>query len=268
MPDFRIITSGVAIFAAAACSLPVFAQPAEVGDIIKQCYYKNQGKDQHTRLTISIKAADGKESASEYQRYWKDATGEGDLEEKMVLFTTAPKESRGVNYMRWAYRSTSTKPPEQWVYLPELQSVRRVSQRDPSDMTWGLTDEDFRIREMGEDEHRLVDSNQIGRETVYTVEYTPKSSTAYSRWLTEFVKADGWSTCSRRSERFYDKNDRLLKKVDYKWLVLDNAWVWDTVTIDNQQTLSTVVYKTHDARVNVGLSDQEFTERRLKRGAP
>ncbi len=258
----------VSIVVAAVLPVAALAETPSAEEIVKQCYYKNQGKDQHTRLAIAIKSADGKENASEYTRYWKDAAGEGDLEEKMVLFTLSPKESRGVNYMRWAYRSASGKPPEQWVYLPELQTVRRVSQRDPNDMTWGLTDEDFRIRAIDEDDHQLVETRTTPEGTIYVIQYTPRSPSVYSRWISEFIKPDGWSTCSRRSDKFYDKNDRILKKVSYSWIVLDNTWVWDTVTIENQRDLSVVTYKTLDARVNVGLVDEDFTERRLKRGAP
>lgn len=264
----RHVTCAISVFFLAATAISAHAESPSADEIVSQCYYKNQGKDQHTRLAIALKSGDGKESASEYVRYWKDASGDSDLEEKMVLFTLSPKESRGVNYMRWAYRSTSGKPPEQWVYLPELQTVRRVSQRDPNDMTWGLTDEDFRIRTIEEDEHRLVETRTTPEGTIYVVEFAPKTQSVYSRWVTEFIKSDGWSTCSRKLDKFYDKNDRILKKVSYSWIVLDNTWVWDTVTIENQRDLSVVTYKTLDARVNVGLEDEDFTERRLKRGAP
>lgn len=241
------------------------AEPTAI-DVVKQCYYKNQGKDQKTTLNIVIQDPERKGNSSEFLRMWKDYSQEpGDIEEKMVLYTTAPKESRGINYMRWSYRSTIDKPPEQWVYLPELQKTRRVSQRDPFDMSWGLTDEDFRVRLLDEDTHTLLKTEQEGGMTVYTVESHPKTESVYSRWVTRYVTPGALADCYREEVKYYDKAEKLLKNVHYKWQRIDDVWVWDTVTIENNKTLTTVSYRTLKAAVNVGLSDKDFTERELKR---
>jgi len=237
-------------------------------EIVKHCYYKHQGQDQRTTLAIEIKSPDGKVNSSHYRRLWKDYSSEpGEFEEKMLLYTTAPKEQKGINYMRWAYRSDSEKPPEQWVYLPELQSVRRVSQRDPNDMTWGLTDEDFRVRLLEEDDHVLLSSEEQEGKQVYMVESRPRGESVYSRWLTRYATPGGWDDCTREEVKYYDKNDKLLKRVTYRWRRIGDVWVWDDVTIENNKTLTVVTYRTLDAEVNVGLGDKDFTEREMRRGA-
>ena len=235
-------------------------------EVVKQCYYKNQGQDQRTTLNIVIKSPDGKEINSEFLRLWKDYSKEAtDFEEKMLLYTVAPKESRGVNYMRWSYRSTIDKPPEQWVYLPELQKTRRVSQRDPYDMSWGLTDEDFRVRLLDEDKHTLTKTEKEAELMVYTVESHPKTESVYSRWITRYVTPGSLEDCYRDEVKYYDKANKLLKRVRYKWRRIDDVWVWDDVAIENNKTLTTVSYRTQKAAVNVGLSDKDFTEREIKR---
>lgn len=240
-----------------------------VQEIVEKCYYKNQGADQKTRLAISIKSTDGKVNTSEYIRLWKAVPGQEELEEKMALFTLTPPENKGIAYMRWGYRPNVTKPPEQWVYLPELKKVRRVSQRDPSDMTWGLTDEDFRVRLMDEDSHALVETKKDGLKTTYIVESKPKVASAYSRWVTEYIAPDGaWFSCNRSKVRYFDKSNRLLKDVTYNWSEVDNVWVWREVIIENSHDLSIVSYRNSDVKVNVGLTDDTFTERQLRRGPP
>lgn len=262
--DYRI---AFVLVLGAASTMAGAAEPTGT-EVVKQCYYKHQGQDQKTTLAIEIRNPDGKVNASQYLRLWKDYTGEdGDFEEKMVLYTTAPKEQKGINYMRWSYRSTANKPPEQWVYLPELQTVRRVSQRDPTDMTWGLTDEDFRVRLLDEDDHVLVSSEEQDGRRVYMVESRPRSDSVYSRWLTRFATSGGWDDCTREEVKYYDKADKLLKKVTYRWRRIGDVWVWDDVTIDNNNTLTVVTYRTMEAAVNVGLGDKDFTERELRRGA-
>lgn len=247
---------------------PVGAAEPTGTEIVKHCYYKYQGQDQRTTLAIEIKSPDGNVNSSHYRRLWKDYSKEpGEFEEKMLLYTTAPKEQKGINYMRWAYRSDSGKPPEQWVYLPELQSVRRVSQRDPNDMTWGLTDEDFRVRVLEEDDHTLLSSEEEDGKRVYNVESRPRSDSVYTRWVTRFATPDGWDNCTREEVKYYDKADKLLKRVTYRWRRIGDVWVWDDVTIENNKSLNVVTYRTLEAEVNVGLGDKDFTEREMRRGA-
>jgi hypothetical protein len=236
-------------------------------EVVKNCYYKDQGQDQKTRLAISIENMDGNVSGSEYIRLWKDYAGDNGFEEKMVLYTVKPKEAAGVNFMRWAYTSEAAKPPEQWVYLPELKKVRRVSQRDPNDMTWGLTDEDFRIRQLDEDEHNMISQSQEDGKQVYLIESIPRGESSYSKWVTRYENPGDWQNCNRTEVEYYDKEGKKLKHVSYSWLNMNGAWVWDTVTIKNNHSLSVVTYKTLDANINVGLGDRDFSERMLRRDA-
>lgn len=263
---------GKKISSAVACIIgiwlvgPANAADVTAEDVINHCYYKNQGHDQKTILAIKVKNPDGNENVTEYIRLWKSYADEsGDLDEKMILFTTSPPENKGVNFMRWAYKTGTNKIPEQWVYLPDLRKTRRVSQRDPHDMTWGLTDEDFRTHLIDEDKHTLVSTEKEGSATVYNVESRPKGTSAYSRWVSKYVTPDNWDNCSRIEVKYYDLNDKLLKRVSYKWTRKGDVWVWDDVTIENNNTLTTVTYKTVEAAVNVGLEDKDFTERELQR---
>ncbi|TPW13438.1 MAG: hypothetical protein FD130_1570, partial [Halothiobacillaceae bacterium] len=95
------------------------AATLSVEEVVSHCQAKPQGRDQRSTLKITMTSRDGNESTSEYVRLWKDYSSVDDLVEKMALFTTSPKESVGLNYLRWAYQPSSDKAPEQWVHLPE-----------------------------------------------------------------------------------------------------------------------------------------------------
>ncbi len=262
---FSCVTAVVAVVMVHPLKAVAAAVTAE--EVLQHCYYKPKGQDQKTKLEISITRADGQVNRNRYVRLWKAYEGRDGLVEKMALFTLEPKESKGVNFMRWAYTRESGKQPEQWVYLPELRKIRRVSARDPADLSWGLIDEDFRERDLDEDDHKLIGQEQVDGETLYTIESRPKhEDSQYRYWVSRFARKGDWSSCAHKDTVYYDKAGKRLKTVSYTWNVVDGAWVWDTVTIENRDSTGVVKYRIYDIAVNVGLSDRDFSERVLQRG--
>ncbi len=234
-------------------------------EIVQHCYYKYAGDDQRSHLLIALTDENGKKVKSEYLRLWKDYGGKDGVVDKVILFTTYPPDNKGVNFMRWGYTDPA-KLADQWVYLPEMRMVRRVSQRDPKNMDWGFTDDDLRIRALDEDEHRRVQDTSQESEDFYVVESTPKHDLVYSKRVNWFKKADNWENCLQRRVDYYDKQGALVKKQFMKWEKIGEAWVWRTVVVRNLLSSVSAVYDMLDVDVNVGLDDAVFSERTLRRG--
>lgn len=237
-------------------------------DIVNRCYYKYAGEDQRSRLLIVLADASGNRAQSEYRRLWKNYHGENAVIDKMMLFAEFPAEMRGVNFMRWAYTTASGKSPDQWVYLPEMNMVPRVSQRGPKNMDWGYIDEDLRTRAVDEDTHRFDKIAQRDGEEFYVVESIPRGDSAYSRRVTHFNKAADWEDCTPRRIDYYAKNGELLKQEVITWKKIKDAWVWETATMHNVQTGLAATYQMLDIEVNLSLPDALFSERQLRRDYP
>jgi hypothetical protein len=237
-------------------------------EIVGHCYYKYAGDDQRSRVTIVISDHNGNGSKGEYRRLWKQYDGKDGVLDKVILFTEFPTDSRGANFMRWGYQAKSGKPADQWVYLPEMHMVRRISQRDPKNMDWGYTDEDLRIRDPDEDDHRLKQIERSDGQEYYVVESLPRHASAYGKRVTYFNKAEDWRECAPRRVDYYDKNDELLKQEFITWKRLNTAWVWDRAVMYNVRTKVTATYRMQETEVNVGLDDRLFSERQLRRGYP
>jgi len=237
-------------------------------DIVKHCYYKYAGDDQRSRLTIVITDPNGKETKSEYHRIWKRYSGKDGIVDKVILFGESPPDIQGVNFMRWGYAAASGKPADQWVYMPDMRMVRRISQRDPANMDWGYTDEDLRIRGLDEDAHHFDGVQRIDGQDYYVVTSTPRHDSHYGERITYFNKTDAWDECAPRQVDYYDKNGDMLKQEFITWQRIDGAWLWDTAVIHNLRTKVTVTYQMRETEVNVGLDDSLFSERQLRRGAP
>jgi len=253
--------------------LPVYADEAQgitAREIVKSCNYKYPGDDQRSRLTIILHEKDGNEKKNVYRRLWKDYKGKKGIDDKMVLFTEFPPDAEGVGFMRWAYTSNADKNADQWIYLPTLKKIRRVSVRDPGDSFLGsdLTYFDISSRSIDADEHKIIKTERSGSNDIIVVESTPHNDakSLYSRVVSVFVKDSGsdWDTCVKRQADYYDKKGEPLKQQVIKWQQVDNAWAWDDMEVRNVQTGHSSIFQVTNVEINVGLDDDVFSERNLQ----
>src|SRR3569832_2346235 len=239
-------------------------------DIIQHSNFKNPGDDQRSRLTIILRDKDNNEKKNVYRRLWKDYRGKNKKADKMVLFTEYPPDAEGAAFMRWAYTPQADRNADQWIYLPVLKKIRRVSIRDPGDSFLGsdLTYADISGRPIEADQHRLVQTLKRGGQEIYAVESVPvdKSGALYSKTVSWFIKDQDWDTCTKRQVDYFDKKGEPLKQQTLKWQRVKNAWVWDLVLVKNVQTDQTTQNKNTNVLVNVGLHDDDFAERALRVG--
>jgi len=234
-------------------------------EIVQHCYYKNEGNDQRSRLLVTSTLANGKKTTSEYLRLWKNYFGEKGIVDKVVLYTTSP-HNRGLAFMRWGYINGSEKLADQWVYLPELRTMKRISKRSPDEMDWGFSDDDLRVRDIDEDVHRLVEIRVHEGNEFYIVESLPRKDPIYGKRVSWFSKTDDWEQCLEKRTDYFDKEMKMVKKQTITWRLIDSAWVWETAIIKNYKANTLVVYDVRDIEVNVGLKNREFTQRALMRG--
>lgn len=240
--------------------------------LVQRCYFKYPGDDQKSQLTILLRDKDGKEKKYIYRRYWKDYKGRDGFADKMVLFTQYPPDGEGTGFMRWSYPLATDKNPDQWVYLPVLRNMRRVSVRDPSDSFLGsdLTQFDIAGHQLDGSDNTIMRTVRRGNDILFEVRSVPrdKAKAIYGGYITVFEKGPGpdWDNCLISEMQYYDKHGDLLKKESFKWQKVGKAWVWDTVKVDNVQSGHGSLFNIANVQINVGLQDEVFTERNLKTG--
>lgn len=260
------ISIGTTIFMA---PLLVVAEEAPSAiSVVEKCYYKNAGEDQQTKLSIVLQDKGGGEKKNVYARYWKDYAGKDDVSDKMLLVTEYPPDAEGSKFLRWAYTRESGKNADQWIYLPVLKKVRRVSVRDEGDSFLGsdLTYADIGTRSIEEDDHVFYKANEPGSDKYYVVESTPKAETSlYSRRILWFTKAGSMDECVNTRIDYFDKSNTLLKTQLLQWQRHGDAWVWDRVEVRNVQNGHRSVFEVSEVKVNAGLDDTIFSERNLLR---
>ncbi len=251
--------------------LPGGAAAAPTGaEIVQRCDLETYaGDDQRSRLTVILRDVAGNTKKTVYRRYWKFYGSNAKIIEKMMLFTEFPPDARGTGFMRWSYRPDLGRNADQWLYLPSLNTIRRVSVRDPGDSFLGsdLTYQDISLRPLDRDEHRLLRTENKGGRQYYVVESTPKEQKPlYGKLVSWYEAAPDWADCNKVRVEYFDAGGSLLKVQNLRWQKVDSAWVWDEVTVDNLRTGHSSLFRVTDVEVNVGLKDRLFKERTLRRG--
>lgn len=250
---------------------PAAAPPMPRGEeVVRLCDNKQPGNDQQSQLSITLKDQAGTEKKTVYLRLWKDMKGAEEIIDKMVLFTVFPPDAKGSGFMRWAFTAASGRNAEQWVYLPVLKKIRRVSMRDLGDSFLGsdLTYGDITYRGIEEDNHELVriDRDDKGLD-YYVVQSVPKEKEPlYSRKLSWYSKTANPEECVKVRVDFFDRKNAFLKRQMLQWQRVGPAWVWDKVFVQNAQTFHTSFFEVGKVKINVGLKEEWFTERRLEQG--
>lgn len=244
----------------------IASDPPSASEIINQCYYKYAGDDQRSYMQITLKAAGGKEQISEYTRLWKHYGGEKGVVDKVLLFTDTPLKDKGLAFMRWGHTGASNKATEQWIYLPDLRKVRRITPRDPETKEWIIKDEDLRLRELHEDSHTYAGEQSSNKKSYYLVDFKPNNDPVYSKRTFWFNKGDNTTDCSLEKVDFYDKRGEKTKQQFIEWRREGKAWIWDKVVIEDTNSDAYIHYNMKQVEINVGLNDSLFTQRSMQKG--
>ena len=237
--------------------------------LLKQCASKYPGDDQRSRFTVLLRDAKGQVKKSEYLRIWKDFKGRDGVADKMILFTIFPPEAKGSSFMRVGYVPAVNKSVDQWIYLPVLKKIRRVSIRNPADsfLNSNLTYADVGERALEMDTHKYLGVRDIKGREFHLVESTPKEANPqYGKRIFWFDQRGDWSECVNVRIDYYDPEGKALKEQFIKWQKVNKAWVWDRVLVRNVRTKTASVFQVGGVAVNTGLKDDLFSERTLVKG--
>jgi len=239
-------------------------------EIVTRCGVKNAGLDQRSRLTVILQnVQQGTEKKSVYQRYWKSYGGVDSVFDKMLLFTEYPPDAVGSSFMRVAYEVESGKKADQWIYLPLLKKIRRVTIRDPNDsfLNSDLSYADVSQRPVDADHHDFLGIKRIKEMELYQVASVPAmADDPYGKRVQWFLKGESWDDCSASRIDYFTNKGALEKTQFIKWQQVDGVWVWDRVLVRNMVSGHVSVFGISDVEVNIGMDDAIFSARTLRTG--
>ncbi|MEW6270610.1 MAG: outer membrane lipoprotein-sorting protein, partial [Thermodesulfobacteriota bacterium] len=224
--------------------------------------------DRTQRLKLLI--VDGRGTERRRELRMKTLKREGGEDKTITVFFTPP-EVRGTSFLQFAHRDRDA---EQWLWLPALNRVRQISAQSKNESFMG-TDFSYRdlelltdVFEWNEDEatSRLVGTEQIDGVEAAIIELEPqKKDVGYRRIRLAMTTPD---KVIRRMEFWAGQGSapkKLLRLDDVRDVNgIPTAFVLEMV---QPSAGSRTLVEVADVRYNAGLSEDEFTQRALERGA-
>ncbi len=228
--------------------------------IMEKVYSKPSGDDMQGELVMTLENSRGEQRVRNLKQFSRD---DGKIEKK-IMFFLSPADVKNTSFMNWSY--SDGREDDQWIYLPALKRIKRISSEGKSDYFMGsdFTYDDLGDRHPDEDNHKLVREESIDGNNCYVVESTPKTTGyMYSKTIS-WVMKDNFLGLKRE---FYDAKGNLLKTLTIKKFdEISGIWTILETEMNNVQKKHKTLMSFTNVQYNQGLKDNWFSERTMTAG--
>jgi hypothetical protein len=253
--------NAVLIFAMLATQAVVAQTPEEKGlAIAKQADQYDIGwNDSMYDAVITLHNSQGEESVREFTMKSLEVASDGDKE--LGVFVK-PGDVKGTAILTYSH---GLQPDDQWLYLPELKRVKRISSVNKSGPFVGseFAFEDISSWEISKYKIRYLRDEAVDGNDCYVLEETPTyEHSGYSKQIEWLDK----KLLRGRKIEYFDRKNTLLKTLtssDYHQY-LNHYWRESKLEMINHQTGKSTIMLRTNYRFRNGLKESDFSENVLK----
>ena len=212
-------------------------------------------------LKMVLRNAAGQESTRSLRIATLEKPDESVGDKSLVVFDT-PRDIEGTALLSHA---KILEPDDQWLYLPALKRVKRISSSNKSGPFVGseFAFEDFTAIELNKFDYTWTGEVQCGDYTCDVLERSPRyENSGYSKQVSWVDQTD----FQIRKVEFYDRRGDLLKVLeltDYR--NYDGVWRAHKLSMSNVQTNKHTDLIYGDYEFGTGLAENDFVKGRLSR---
>ena len=219
-------------------------------------------KDSRANLKMILTNAYGDTSERELRFLTLENVDPNDGDRNLIIFDR-PRDVKGTSLLTYAH---ILEADDQWMYLPALKRVKRISSTNKSGPFMGseFAFEDFSAQELGKYTYKWLRDEACGDRTCHVIEQKPQyENSGYTRQI-------GWTDTTdyqvRKSE-FYDRKNQLLKTLEFTeyTLHLEKYWRAHNLKMTNHQTGKGTTLTWDSFAFQTGLDDKDFSKNALKR---
>ncbi len=211
-------------------------------------------------MTMILRNRQGDESVRAIRSRTLEVHGDGD---KSLVIFDEPTDVKGTAFLSYTH---AIRPDDQWLYLPALKRVKRISSANKSGPFMGseFAYEDISSQEVEKYTYKYLRDEKLERLDTFVVErYPVDKDSGYTR---QVVWMDQAHYRAMKIE-FYDRKNSLLKTLVNKGYQQYAGQYWrpDAMHMENHQTGKTTTLQWHDYQFRTGLTERDFDKNSLKR---
>lgn len=212
-------------------------------------------------MVMILRNRDGEENQRAIRTRTLKNTADGD---KSLTIFDSPRDIRGTALLTHGHK---IEDDDQWLYLPALKRVKRISSSNKSGAFMGseFAYEDLGGTEIEKYSYTFLREELLAGKNCFVIEIYPKDvkNSGYSR-IVSWIDQKEYRA---QKQLFYDKKKRLLKQLrikDYRQYI---GFVWKAhqLEMENTQNGKATVLKISNFKFRNGLSDKDFNKNSLKR---
>ncbi len=192
-------------------------------------------------------------------------------EKRTAIFYLTPKNIKNTAFLTYDY-ADKEKDDDQWLYLPAMRKVRRISASDRGDYFLGtdLSYEDIKLEtrvSIKDYTRKTIAEDEVDGFHCYVVEEKVVNDEMAEELghVRRESCVDDTIWIVRRS-RFRDLQNKLLKTTYFKDISkVQGIWTAHTIKAENHKTGHHTRFNFSDVNYNEAVSDRLFTQNALKR---
>ncbi len=246
-----------------AASPPALAQsPEEKGlEIATEADRRDEGfGDYRSNMEMILRNRQGEQTTRRMRSRTLEVDGDGD---KGLIIFEDPADVKGTAFLTFTHK---TKSDDQWLYLPALKRVKRISSSNKSGPFMGseFAYEDLSSQEVEKYGYTFLRDEAIDGRDHFVLERDPVDpKSGYTRQVVWMDKDEYrvWKV------EFYDRKNSLLKTLtlaDYQQY-LDKHWRAGRLDMQNHQTGKSTTLNLTDFEFGNGYTDADFNRNSLSK---
>lgn len=216
--------------------------------------------DQTADLQMILRNRQGEESRRTLSIKTLEMENDGD--KSLTVFDT-PRDIKGTALLSFTH---ALEADDQWLYLPALKRVKRISSANKSGPFVGseFAYEDLTSQEVEKYRYKWLRDETINAHEAFVIEQYPQYE--HSGYTRQVVWLDKKMYKPLKVE-FYDRKNALLKTlvINGYQQYRDNYWRADNMLMTNHQTGKETELAWSNYRFQNGLSERDFDKNALKR---
>lgn len=256
-------TTSLALAVFIGSSVPVYAQtPEELGlQITKQVNEQNDGfGDSTSTMKMTLINRSGKKSIRSMRAKTLETPNDGD--KSMTIFDE-PADVKGTASLTYSH---AVEADEQWLFLPALKRVKRISSKNKTGAFMGseFAFEDISSQEVEKYTYKHLGEEELNGIPVHKIEaYPAYKYSGYTR-LVNYI--DKERLIGLKVE-YYDRKDKLLKVLTLSDYIHHDGKHWRPAKMEmvNEQTGKSTILEFSNFAFGTGLSDKDFSSNALKK---